>query len=192
MKKINLNKIKLKFFTLAIMAIIIALFSQGSLAYYTTIGSATNVVTSGNISFIIHEKDAQGNDFPKDGVKVIPGSVVGKRVTIESACEHPFYLRVKLVSSWNQSTVDVSDCIGLDINSESWILRDDGYYYYVDIVEPGETTPAIFTQVEIIGENIGNEFLGTVLSLTVAAEAVQSENNPAENAWDAIGWPDAP
>lgn len=184
-----MKTIKLRLMVLAVLAIVFALLTQGSLAYYTTIGQANNVITSGNIKFIIHEKMRDGSDFPEDGMFVTPGQVVEKIVTIQSACEHPFYLRVKLVSSVSGSDLSVDDCLGIDIDTENWIPRNDGYYYYVDIVQPGDTTKTFFNQVEIIGEKIGNEFLGKTLSLTVSAEAVQSENNPAENTWDAQGWP---
>ena len=48
-----MNKAKLLF--VAIAAIIVTMFSQGTYAYYTIIGRATNVVTSGNIQFKLHE-----------------------------------------------------------------------------------------------------------------------------------------
>ena len=56
-------------------------------------------------------------------------------------------------------------------------------------MDPGETTKPFFNQVEIIGDKVDNDFIGSVLTLTVSAQAVQSENNPAENAWEALGWP---
>ena len=85
-----LGKIKLKTATVALIAVILTFFSQGTLAYYSTVGKATNVVTSGNIQFIIHEKTDAGTDFPKEGVYIVPGDIVSKRVSIESDCEHPF------------------------------------------------------------------------------------------------------
>ena len=65
-----LGKIKLKTATIALIAVILTFFSQGTLAYYSTVGKATNVVTSGNIQFIIHEKTDAGTDFPKEGVYI--------------------------------------------------------------------------------------------------------------------------
>ena len=49
-----LGKIKMKIVVVALMATLITLMSQATLAYYSTVGKATNVVTSGNIQFIIH------------------------------------------------------------------------------------------------------------------------------------------
>ena len=91
------SKTKMKCSVVAFVAIIITFLSQGTLAYYQTVGNATNVITSGNIQFIIHETTDQGMEFPKEGVYIVPGDIVSKKVNIESDCEHPFYLRVKMV-----------------------------------------------------------------------------------------------
>ena len=70
------SKIKIKFAVAALVAIAITFLSQGTLAYYSTVGKATNVVTSGNIQFIIHETTDQGKEFPREGVYIVPGDIV--------------------------------------------------------------------------------------------------------------------
>ena len=74
-----LGKIKIKIFIVALVAALITLMSQATLAYYSTVGKATNVVTSGNIQFIIHEMTDQGKEFPKEGVYIVPGDIVSKK-----------------------------------------------------------------------------------------------------------------
>lgn len=186
-----MGKLKLRLTAIALIALIITLLTQGSLAYYTTVGKATNVVTSGNIQFIIHEKTDSGEDFPVDGVYVIPGDVVSKRVTVESDCEHPFYLRVKIVYGINSVELPADDCFKLNINEEYWQLHTDGWYYYKGVVEPGQTTPYVFSHVEIVGSQVSTEYIGKTLTLSVVAHAVQSENNPVEgtDTFNAFGWP---
>lgn len=173
---------------IALAAILATVLTQPSLAYYTTIGVATNVVTSGSISLQIHEKTADGSNFPAEGVYVIPGDIVSKQVSVENVCDHPFYLRVKLVSGSTKETLDPAACMKLNIDTVNWTAKD-GYYYYNAILQPGEVTPALFTQVEIVGSQVDQTDIGSTLSLTVNAYAVQSENNPAEHPWDAAGWP---
>lgn len=68
-----LGKIKIKI-VVDLMAALITLMSQATLAYYSTVGKATNVVTSGNIQFNIHEMTNQGKELPKEGVYIVPGS----------------------------------------------------------------------------------------------------------------------
>ena len=163
-------KARSRLLLIAFVAIILTVLTQPTLAYYTTIGKATNVVTSGGIQLQIHEKTADGSDFPDDGVYVIPGDIVSKRVTVENVCSHP------------------EECLKLDIDTANWTYLEE-YYYYNHILQPGETTPALFTQVEIVGNKVDQTHIGSTLNLTVNAYAVQSENNQAEHPWDASGWP---
>ena len=181
-------KQKAKLLLVALAAILMTVLTQPSLAYYTTIGKATNVVTSGQIQLMIHEQTADGSPFPKEGVYIIPGDIVSKQVSIENVCDHPFYLRVKLVSGSTNEALSAEDCLKMDIDTANWTYQD-GYYYFNRILEPGEMTPALFTQVEIVGSKVDQRHLGSTLSLTVNAYAVQSENNPAEYPWQTNGWP---
>ncbi|MBE6761874.1 MAG: hypothetical protein E7551_06265 [Ruminococcaceae bacterium] len=185
-----MGRSKLKILIIAMVAIVMTFFSTNTLAYYQTVGKATNVVTSGNIKFKIHETTDQGTEFPTEGVYITPGDIVSKEVTIESLCEHPFYLRVKLIYGIDSAELTADDCFKLNINSDYWELHD-GWYYYTGVVNACETTPKVFSHVEIVGSEVDNSFLGKALTLTVKAEAVQSENNPITDAktYTALGWP---
>jgi len=181
-------KYRARLLLLALAAILVTVLTQPTLAYYTTIGKATNVVTSGSVELKIHETTTGGDPFPAEGVYIIPGQIIDKRVTVENVCEHPFYLRVKLVNSVDNSALSAEDCLEVDINTQDWTYLD-GFYYYNAILQPGQTTPQLFSQVEIVGSKVDRSYIGSVLELTVSAYAVQSENNPAEHPWDASGWP---
>ncbi len=180
---------KLKMLLIALAAIVVTLCSQTTLAYYSTVGKATNVVTSGQIRLMIHEYTADGSRFPEEGVYILPGDIVSKRVTVENVCEHPFYLRVRLVNGIDSGVLSSEDIFKINLNKNDWTLGDDGYIYYNGILLPGQTTPAVFTQVEIVGDKVDQNYIGKTLTLTVTAQAVQSENNPAESPWEASGWP---
>lgn len=185
-----MNKSKFKIFIVALVALALTFMSQDTLAYYSTVGKATNVVTSGDIQFIIHEKTDQGTEFPQEGVYIMPGDIVSKMVNIESDCEQPFYLRVKIIYGIDSQELSVEDCFKLNINEAHWELHD-GWYYYKGIVEPGETTPNVFSHVEIVGSKVDNSYIGKTLTLTVNAQAVQSKNNPIadDKTYTASGWP---
>ena len=185
-----LKRIKSRLAVAALVAIIMTLCTQESLAYYTIVGQATNVVTSGGITLAIHETTDQGTPFPEGGVAVIPGDVVSKVVTVENVCDHPFYLRVKVIYGINNQALSYEDCFSLDINEADWKCHD-GWYYYTAIVQPGQTTPHIFSEVEIVGSSVDKSYIGSTLNLTVYAQAVQSENNPITDGdtTTASGWP---
>ena len=108
---------------------------------------------------------------------------------IENICEHPFYIRVKILYGIDSKELPSEECFALNLNRNDWI-EHDGWFYYKGIVNPGETTPLVFSEVEIVGDKIDNAYLGKTLTLSVRAHAVQSENNPVENPWEASGWPE--
>ena len=184
------GKTKLKIAAVSVAAALFAFMAQPTAAYYQTVGKATNVVTSGNIQLIIHEKTDQGTEFPADGVYILPGDVVSKEVSIENDCAHPFYLRVRMIYGTTAQDLTPEECLKLNINSDKWELHD-GWYYYKDIVNPGETTANVFSHVEIVGSKVASNHIGKTLSLTVNAQAVQSENNPItdEKTYTVSGWP---
>lgn len=186
-----MGKIKLRLLTISLLAIAFTFLTQGTLAYYSTVGKATNVVTSGDIQFIIHETTDQGTEFPSEGVFIVPGDVVSKQVSVENVCTHPFYLRVRIVYGIDSQVLPVEECFKLNIDEENWELVD-GWYYYKGIVEPEETTPYVFSKVEIVGNKVDNAYLGKTLSLSIEAHAVQSEHNPVEgtDTYKASGWPE--
>ena len=181
-------KAKSRLLLIALAAILVTVLTQPTLAYYTIVGKATNVVTSGDIELLIHEKTADGSDFPAEGVYVIPGDIVSKQVSVENAGGHPFYLRVKLVSGSTNEVLTAEDSLKINIDTTNWTYLD-GFYYYNQILQPGETTPTLFTEVEVVGSKVDKTHIGSTLSLTVNAYAVQSEHNPAEFPWEASGWP---
>ena len=49
----------------------------------------------------------------------------------------------------------------------------------------------MFSHVEIVGSKVDNSYIGKTLTLTVKAQAVQSENNPltGTDTFTASGWP---
>ena len=184
------RKLKIKCTVIALVAIAVTLLSQGTLAYYSTVGKATNVVTSGNIQMLIHERTDRGTEFPREGVYVVPGDVVSKQVFIESDCDHPFYLRVKIVYGSDSKQLSAEDCFKLNIDETVWKYHD-GWYYYQDIVTPGAITKNVFSHVEIVGTSLNQSAMGKTLTLSVIAHAVQSENNPLTDGeiYTASGWP---
>ncbi len=178
------KKLSIVFGIIAILAII----SVGTLAYFTSEQNAENVISAGNIKLEIHEKTASGEDFPKEGIIVMPGDTVSKIVTVENTGDHPLYLRVKLTEGVSDEALTTDDCLDININRSCW-LEKDGYYYYYRALQSGETTEQLFSEVYFDLYNIDNKYLGKHFTLNVAASAVQSENNGSD-VLNAIGWPE--
>lgn len=181
-----MHRKKLLISLIALAACLVTLLTQPSLAYYSVLGEATNVITSGEIKCKIIEKMGNG-DFPSEGVYVSPGSIISKKVSVKNIGENPFWLRVKLKNAVDNSDLS-ADVLELDINSTDWIDGKDGYYYYNRILQPEEETEKLFTQVKVVG-SADNNYLGKTVKLTVCAYAVQSEYNGASSPLNVAGWP---
>ena len=179
-----MKHIKRKIALLAVIAIVLTLLAQATVAYVSHVGKATNVVTSGNITMNVIET------FPIGGVVVLPGDVVDKKVFVENTCEHPFYVRAKLEYAVDDTTLTAAGCFEPNINTGAWEYYD-GWYYYKGIVTPNETTPLLMDKVEIVGSEVDNDYIGKKLTLTVKVQAVQSEYNPLTDGhtYTAHGWP---
>ncbi len=180
---------KRKILLICLVTALLSLASAGTYAYYTASATATNVITSGGLSFELRETTADGSEYPSEPLVILPGDVVSKIVTVENTGSHPMYLRVRLTPEVNDASLSADDCIALDINTSSWTFRD-GYYYYNTALDAKQTTEPLFTQVNFIGEEVTNAYLGKLFSLDVAVFAVQSEHNGA-GPLSAQGWPES-
>lgn len=185
-------KLKRKILLFSIVGIIISLFAYGTLAYFTAEKTTKNIITTGNIDIELHDETTGGIPFPEEGIQgVMPGKVIDKIVYVENIESNPLYTRIKIqkmISSPDNSEAILNfDKIKLNINSDYWLLKEDGYYYYKEKLEKGEKTEPLFTTVSF-GIDIGNQYENANIEIDVLAQAVQSQNN-GEDVIEALGWP---
>lgn len=186
---------------------VLALLSTGTFAYFTTQAEVENSLTTGTVSLKVRQQDANGDEITEDSEKatVIPGDTAVYSAFVENTGSEPVYLRVKLVTEVSggrtaELTSEQKECLEPAINTTDWELKDDGYYYYKSILQPGEdeATEPLFTSVHFNGPKMGNEYLGSRLTLRVHAYGVQSDNNgtlsgnDAADISDQISWPEEP
>lgn len=177
---------KLLTVVIALAASLVTLLSQESLAYYSVYAETGNVITSGEINIKIIEKMGDGNSSG-EGVYIMPGSIISKRVSVLNTGANPCWVRVKLTNGAD-GEADSDEITDLDINLKDWIAGDDGYYYYSKVLEPGVETEKLFSQIKISG-SADSSYLGKILKLTVWAFAVQSEHNEGD-VLHVFGWPE--
>ncbi|MBR5768823.1 MAG: hypothetical protein IKX98_01810 [Clostridia bacterium] len=179
-------KVKLCF--IAFLMLIMSLISFDTLAYYTVTSTARNVITFGELPSEVVETTSAGTEFPEEGVYVMPGDIVSKIVSVANKSEHPFYVRVKLIKASDASELSAEECLSITTDTEHWTLMEDGYYYYNTAVPAYGQTEPLFREVEVVGDKITKEQIGTILTVTVKTFVVQSENN-ADTPFEAVGWP---
>ena len=83
---------KKKWTIAAVLLLAVALLAVGTWAYFTTNGTADNVITMGSVKLVLHDEDGAGQPFTT--VSAMPGSVVDKAVYVENAGSGAFYTRV--------------------------------------------------------------------------------------------------
>ena len=180
---------KKRILTLSLLAVCLSLIIGGTLAYYTSSEIARNVITSGNIKIELIETDAEGKPF-EDVSGVMPGAEVDKIVTVKNTADNACWVRISvekeiLLSKEKSGTPDLS-LLKIDFNTVDWTEKD-GYFYYNERLNPGETTKPLFTTVsfDIAMDNL---YMNSTAAVSVYAQAVQHANNGSK-VLEANGWP---
>lgn len=189
---------KKKIFAMAVVLICVSILASTTLAYFTDMGTARNVITSGGIAIeVVEQQMADGSlkPYPAEPVSIMPGTTVSKIVAAKSL-QQPAWIRMCY-------TVTVFDADGepMEIpaqelekliliaqDTDDWTLKD-GWWYYSAGVSAGQSTAPLFEQVEF-ATNMGNQYQNCTVVIDVTAQAVQKANNGA-TVLEAAGWPEA-
>jgi len=137
---------------------------------------ATNVIPLGRVGVTVIETSqkyelTEGNGYEAD-----------KDVSVQNTGIVPSYARVRVVGALDKFEE-------IEYNTDDWYYSDpdtggDGYWYYIGILAPGDTTPSLFEYVKLKGGIDVDDFLipdsdpaeydFSSLDIAVYAEAVQS------------------
>lgn len=130
----------------------------GILAYFT-------MVTDENNEFRVRHLETQLEDEFEEPENFSAGSTYDKKVSVRNMGSVPCYVRVFAeIKQPSARTV-----IEVNYNSEDW--KKDGYYwYYNDVLEAGESTSPLFTQLDVSGDVVDFEMI-------CYQEAVGAEEN---------------
>jgi len=169
-------KRKILALTLCVAMLAIAIVG-GSLAYFFDDDAKTNTFTVGNVSIVLNEPnwDTTG---AAEAFDVYPGEALAKDPTVTNDGKNPCFVRIS-VTNLDQFAADfsgaqiiyrtdyVDNALGTD-----WVKRDDGYFYYSKVLNPGETTDALFDQI-VIPKELTND--ADAKDIVVTAYAVQAQ-----------------
>lgn len=180
---------KRKLLILSVLVICIATLAAGTLAYFTSEGTAHNVITTGGVEIAVQEWADEGRQMPfEDLTGIMPGMTVTKIAEIRNTGASEAWVRVKVetgITLSGEGTPDTSP-VELNLNTADW-TEQGGYYYYTQALKPGEVTAPVFTAVTF-KPDMGNEYQNATATVDVFAQAVQTANNGA-TVLDAQGWP---
>ena len=180
---------KRKLLILSVLVICVATLAAGTLAYFTSEGTAHNVITTGGVDITLQEWADEGKTKPfEDLTGIMPGMTVTKIAEIKNTGASEAWVRVKVeknIRLAGEGEVN-PDLVELTIDTADWTEKD-GYYYYNKALKPGEVTAPIFSAVTF-NASMGNEYQNATATVDVYAQAVQTANN-GETALNAQGWP---
>jgi len=186
---------KKKLLVLAALAMCAAIITTGSYAFFRAVGTGHNIITTGRVGIAILNRLGLGGssalveDFPEEGVKLLPGDTVYSSVSVRSTEEEPIWVRV-YVNIAASGSFDPQPFLILDVDTVNWIAGGDGYYYYKEPLQKDAATEPLIRAISVSGE-MGDAYQGCAIGLEIMAEAVQQANNPAPNGdvTAVAGWP---
>ncbi len=165
----------------ALCLISLALFLiSGSLTFasWYVRSETVNKLTTAGVSGKVTEEYEQDRT-------VYPGSRVNKKVQVKNTGNADVMVRVHIEKVWGDSrdkngrvipnTTLSTDNIKISFHTENWLLRDDGYYYYMSVLAPGETTPSLFDGFTIDGKKTNGKYKNKNADIIVRMEMVQAE-----------------
>lgn len=136
-----------------------------SVSYFSHTEVKDNTITIGENDIMINEEFEQPDNW-------MPDTAYKKNVKVRNTGTVPCYIRVYAVLS------DMDIPASMDFNTTKWTKKDDGYWYYNDIVSPGAVTSSLITQVTIA--NATADQLKS-FDVIIYAESIQAEGYKSIN-----------
>ena len=174
-KTCNLKTKAIIYILLFIAVFFIGANTDGITAYFTDADQKENLTTiGGNEIEITEEFD------PPEELK--PGITFNKYPCVRNTGTVPCYVR--MFAEVNDSSVGQYTTFQFD--NDKWTTKkEDGYYYYKNVLKVGETTEPLFTTVSI-SDSINDSKLKD-FDIIIYAESVQSEGfSDYDAAWKSI------
>lgn len=119
---------------------------------------------------------------------VYPNATVDKIVQVKNTGTVDAVPRVKIEKAWGDSrdengklliNPDLStENIEITYNTEKWTYdSNDGYFYYKEVLKPGDITDSLFDSFTVNGEITGGEYKNKQADIIVNMELIQAAGN---------------
>lgn len=170
---------------------------SNTLANYSAQTVAHNNILFGyvDLDLIQTTLDADGNEVAFDSTlpfDVTSNVIQSRIVRVANVGPHALFIRVKFwmvgIDEYGESFV-ANEYTSYTLNLEDWIYSD-GWYYYPLIVQPGESTSELFSQVIFEVNGLSSNYPGCSLDLEIYAQGVQSEHQETLDVMQVTGWPE--
>lgn len=174
---------KIKIYLLAFSIIFFLVVTLGStLAWMTSEDTRENFLHTKDINFnaIIDEIFTQTTSIEID-------RTTEKVVTVKNIENTPAFIRVLAMPTMITANGTVLPChfgeqVTVNLNAAYWKDGEDGYYYYLDILLPGENTQPLFESVKVtVGSS--SSYIGADFSIHIKSEASEISTNAYRTSW---------
>lgn len=167
-----------KIMLLSLVILCVSAAAAGSFAYFTEEGKTENVITAGNIRIAL---DSDGG-----GVAVVPGTSQPVTARIRNVGDYPAFVRLGMKTTLTPEEPGENP-VSLTADGSHWEWKD-GYYYYKEILNPGDATEPLKASVHF-SSTMGNCYENGNARVKLLAYAVQTDNN-GKDPMTAAGWPE--
>lgn len=121
---------------------------------------------------------------------VYPGDYIPDGVAVSNIGTVPELVRVSLTKqvghkgedgTFTEDDAFDTDQLSLNTDTENWVYRDDGYYYYKHVLEPEATTEDLLNSISL-SNTVANDWQGVDCQVAVNAETIQI-GDASEKVW---------
>lgn len=153
----------------------------GTLAYWRSTGQSEGSLETGKLKGLLVQESAKTEEL-------YPGDTVKQSVNVKNTGTLDMLVRLKVEKGWNgpadQSQIpadsldslnpDTDEVIKIKFNDQKWMAGSDGYFYYLGILKPGESTAEALYDEFMIDESVSNEYQGKSGLVSVQMECLQA------------------
>ena len=149
-----------------------------SFASWKSQGDTINKITIASVKGCIEEEYEQNQ-------VVFPNGTVEKVVKVKNTGTADAMIRVKVEKVWGDGRDENgkliinpeldTDNIMIHYNTEKWVYNaEDGYYYYMQVLKPGDTTSSLFDSFTVNGNKTDGRYKNKHADIVVSMEMVQA------------------
>lgn len=189
---------KKRIFAMAVVLICISILASTTIAYFTDVGTARNVITSGGIEVNVVEQQLVNGvlrPYPGKLIPVMPAATVSKIVSVQSIGQAAWVRVSCTVTVYDAEgkemeipASELAKVIVIEPDSANWTPKD-GWWYYNAPIKSGDTTEPLFEEVVFSGPDMDNKYQNCTVEIVVTAQGVQQANN-GTTVMEALGWPE--
>lgn len=148
-------------------------------------GRAQNVLTTASFSNRIIEE----YQIPDH---VDPGQKISKIVNVKNTGTRDSFIRLRVTGVLGTRTSEdqfLPDpelnpaMIQMEFNTKRWKQLEDGYWYYMDVLEPGKTTEEPLLKSYQLCKEADNRYKGKNGEILVELESIQASSTALEELW---------